>query len=93
LAAAAGLHVPASGFHADIIRIPLMVLALAGALVNVYVIWRVRRCVDGRRLNGGNGPCLRLKSGRKTCKIVLALATLVLLVAEWITHPIVHRVP
>src|SRR5271165_1262673 len=33
----------ATGFHADRIRIPMMWLALAGAVVNLYVIWRIRR--------------------------------------------------
>src|SRR6201996_8793688 len=42
LAAAAGLNRPAIGFHADAIRIPMMVIALAGSLVNLYVIWRIR---------------------------------------------------
>src|ERR1700690_2250123 len=42
LAAAAGLNRPASGFHADAIRIPMMAIAVIGSLVNLYVIWRIR---------------------------------------------------
>src|ERR1700748_1778251 len=42
LAAAAGLNRPATGFHGDAIRIPMMVIAVAGSLVNLYVIWRIR---------------------------------------------------
>src|ERR1700729_4262844 len=42
LAAAAGLNRPATGFHADAIRIPMMVIAVLGSLVNLYVIWRIR---------------------------------------------------
>ncbi len=42
LAAAAGLHRPAAGFHADAIRIPMMLIAVVGSLVNLYVIWRIR---------------------------------------------------
>src|SRR5204863_3185007 len=43
LAAAAGIHAPAKGFHQDAIRIPMMLLALAGSLVNLFVIWKIRK--------------------------------------------------
>ena len=42
LAAAAGIHTPAHGFHQDAIRIPMMVLAFLGAFLNLFIIWRVR---------------------------------------------------
>src|SRR5213080_1312848 len=42
LAAAAGIHAPAKGFHQDAIRIPMMFLALASSLVNLFVIWKIR---------------------------------------------------
>src|SRR5260370_24278694 len=38
LAAAAGIHAPAHGFHQDAIRIPMMVLAFLGAITNLYLI-------------------------------------------------------
>ena len=43
LAAAAGIHAPAHGFHQDAIRIPMMVFAFLGAVINLFVIWKVRR--------------------------------------------------
>ena len=43
LAAAAGIHAPAHGFHQDAIRIPMMVLAFLGAVLNLYVVGKVRR--------------------------------------------------
>src|SRR5215470_9356054 len=42
LAAAAGIHAPARGFHQDAIRIPMMVLAFLGALANLLVVWKIR---------------------------------------------------
>ena len=39
LAAAAGIHHPAKGFHQDAIRIPMMFFALLGSLINLFVIW------------------------------------------------------
>src|SRR5204863_9952938 len=43
LAAAAGIHSPARGFHQDAIRIPMMVFAFLGSVINLYVIGKVRR--------------------------------------------------
>src|SRR5207245_11010337 len=43
LAAAAGIHAPARGFHQDGIRIPMMVFSLLGAALNLYVVGKVRR--------------------------------------------------
>src|SRR5580658_1298156 len=45
LAAAGGIYAPASGYHQDAIRIPMLIFAAAGALVNLAVlawIWRLR---------------------------------------------------
>src|SRR5258708_32646617 len=41
--ATSGIHAPAHGFHRDAIRIPMMIAALGGSLINLYVIWRIRR--------------------------------------------------
>src|SRR5438132_1925948 len=43
LAAAAGIHAPARGFHQDAIRIPMMLWAFLGAVLNLYVVGKVRR--------------------------------------------------
>src|SRR5580692_5063209 len=45
LAAASGIYAPARGFHQDAIRIPMLILATVGAVVNlavVFWIWRLR---------------------------------------------------
>src|SRR5260370_2089745 len=39
LAAAAGIHAPAHGFHQDAIPIPIMVLPFLGAATNPSVLW------------------------------------------------------
>jgi hypothetical protein len=41
-AATFGIHAPAHGFHRDVIRIPMMMAASVGSLINLYVIWRIR---------------------------------------------------
>lgn len=93
LAAAAGLHTPAHGFHADIIRVPMMAIALIGSVLNLYVIWKVRRLRNRQSAQWRQKPLSAKKKRSERLQIVLSLLTLVLLAAEWITHPLVHRVP
>src|SRR5713226_7054415 len=93
LTAAAGLHTPAHGFHADIIRVPMMAIALIGSVLNLYVIWKLRRLRKRQSAQWRQKPLSSKKKRSERLQIVLSLLTLVLLAAEWITHPLVHRVP
>jgi hypothetical protein len=93
LAAAAGIHSPAKGFHQDAIRIPMMLLALAGSLVNLYVIWRIRKLRNKPAAQWRQQPVSSRKLNSERLQIALSIITLVLLAAEWITHPMIHRVP
>src|SRR5438552_3586480 len=93
LAAAAGIHAPAHGFHRDAIRIPMMILALLGAVINLYVIWKVRRLRSRPASQWRQQPVTRKKLNSERFQIALSVLTLVLLAAEWLTHPMVHRVP
>ncbi len=90
LAAAAGLHAPAKGFHQDAIRIPMMVLALAGALINFYVLWHIRRLRNRPSAKWRQQPLTAKKLRSERLQFALSIATLVLLLAEWMTHRIVH---
>lgn len=93
LAAAAGVHAPARGFHQDAIRIPMLLFALAGSLTNLYVIRRIRtlRKNPASRWRQRAVPPQKLR--RENFQIALSVLTLLLLAAEWITHPMIHRVP
>ncbi len=93
LAAAAGLHRPAEGFHADAIRIPMMVIAVLGSLVNLYVIWRIRSLRTRPAAQWRTRPVTPKQLRSESLQIVLAILTLLLVTAEWITHQIVHGVP
>jgi hypothetical protein len=93
LAAAAGIHAPAHGFHQDAIRIPLMLFAFLGAIVNLYVIWRVRRLRSRPASQWRQQAVTKKKLNSERLQIALSFLTLLLLAAEWITHPMVHRVP
>jgi len=88
-----GIHAPAHGFHRDVIRIPMMIAATAGSLINLYVVWRIRR-LRSRPASQWRVQTARPKQRRSELfQIALAIVTLGLVAAEWITHPMVHRVP
>jgi hypothetical protein len=87
-----GIHAPASGFHQDAIRIPMMIAATAGSLINLYVVWRIRS-LRARPSSRWRVKEVTPKQRRsELLQILLAIVTLILVAAEWITHPMVHRV-
>jgi hypothetical protein len=88
-----GIHAPASGFHQDAIRIPMMTLATIGSLINLYVIWRIRSLRARPSSQWRVQPVTSRQRRSEMLQIGLAVVTLILVVAEWITHPMVHRVP
>ncbi len=93
LSAAAGIHAPATGFHRDAIRIPMMILAVAGSLINLYVLWRIRSLRARPASQWRVRPATQKQKRAELIQFTLALLTLLLVAAEWITHPMVHRVP
>jgi hypothetical protein len=88
-----GIHAPASGFHRDAIRIPMMIAATIGSLINLYVIWRIRTLRTRPSAQWRVQAVTPKQRRSEMFQIVLAVFTLVLVAAEWITHPMVHRVP
>jgi hypothetical protein len=92
LAAASGLNRPASGFHRDAIRIPMMIVAVAGSLINLYVIWRVRSLRNRPAAQWRRIPLTPRQIWSERFQIGLAILTLLLVLAEWWTHRIVHNV-
>ncbi len=90
LAAAAGLHRPASGFHQDAIRIPMMGVAVLGSVINLYVVWRIRRLRARPAAQWRQQPASKGRLRSEWFQIALAILTLALVAAEWITHRIVH---
>ncbi len=91
LAIAAGTHAPAKGFHADSIRIPMMLLALIGALANLYMLWRVRSLRARPASQWRMQPLSSAKKRSERLQFALSILTLLVLAAEWITHPMIHR--
>lgn len=91
LAAASGIYAPAKGWHQDAIRIPMLILATAGAVINLGVIWwmrhlRNRRSAQWRRRE----PSAKEKRSVRL-QIAMAIVTLILVGLETWTHTLVHR--
>jgi hypothetical protein len=91
LAAAAGTNAPPRAWHADAIRIPMMLIAVLGAAVNLFVIWHVRRLRARPSAQWRVAPLSASKRRSERWQIALAILTLVCIAAEWITHPIMHH--
>jgi len=89
--AAGGLYAPIVSWHRDAIRIPMLLVATIGALVNLAVlfwIWRLRArpSAQWRRRE------LSKKEKRSEAfQVVLAVVTLILVALETWAHPIVNR--
>jgi hypothetical protein len=90
-ASALGARVPWR-LHADWIRIPMVLLSLAGALVNLYAIRRIRslRRRPAAQWRMQPVPAARLRS--ENLQRLLAIATLALLAVEEALHIILHHV-
>jgi len=91
LAAAAGLNRPSGGFHANNIRIPMMVIAVIGSVVNLYVIWRVRSLRARPASQWRMEPVTPAKRKTENWQIALAIITLILVAAEEGAHLIIHK--
>lgn len=91
LAAASGIYAPAKGFHQDAIRIPMLILATVGAVVNLAVLAWIRH-LRNRPSAAWRRRELSVKERRsERLQVVLAVVTLVLVGLETWTHPMVHR--
>jgi MFS family permease len=91
LAAAAGTDAAPRGLHQDLIRIPMMILALVGTILNLFVIWQIRRLRNRPAAQWRLAPLPKGKLRSERIQIGLAVLTLLCLAAEWITHPMIHH--
>ena len=90
-AVAAGAKGPASGLHQDAIRIPMMALAVLGSCINLYMVWRIRSLRKRPSSNWRQQPISRRRLWGERVQITLAIVTLVLVVAEFLSHRYIFR--
>jgi hypothetical protein len=91
LAAASGIYAPARGFHQDAIRIPMLIFASIGAVVNLAVvlwIWHLRARPSAQWRKRELSPKERRS---EKLQVGLAVLTLLLVGLETWTHAKVHR--
>ena len=88
---AAGAGGPAKGWHQEWIRVPLLTVGTAGALLSLLLLWnedRLRR----RSSSAWRMKPLTVKQKRvRWFQLCAAIVTLLLVVAELVTHPWFHR--
>lgn len=90
-AATVGVNGPATGFHRDAIRIPMMTIAVVGSLINLYVLWRIRSLRARPASQWRVQPATPKQVRSERIQAALAYVTLLLVAAEGITHHIIHH--
>ena len=78
-------------YHGDAIRLPMMALALAGATLNLFVIWHLRRLRRRPAAQWRLAPITKQKLRSEQVQIVLSALTFVVLATEWFTHLSMHH--
>jgi MFS family permease len=91
LALAAGTRAAIRGYHQDLVRIPMMILALVGATLNLFVIWQLRRLRARPAAQWRVSPVSPQQLRSERLQIILALLTYAFLITESLTHLKLHH--
>lgn len=86
LAVSAWLGAFIDKFHSDLIRLPMMGLALFGSLLNLVVLWQIHRLRARPAAQWRQRPVSRGKIRMERVQLVLSVATLVLIAVEEYWH-------
>jgi len=76
----------AEQLHTDAIRIPMMLIALVGSLLNLLALWQVRRLRRRSASAWRQQPLTPSKRRNEAIQLALSVVTLLLLFAEEIAH-------
>ncbi len=77
---------PLVKLHTNVLRIPMVLLAVAGAVANLYVIWQMRRLRARPAAQWRITPLTKKQRRSERLQIALAVLTLVLVAIEEIFH-------
>jgi hypothetical protein len=91
LAAASGIYAPAKGWHQDAIRIPMLIAATLGSLLNLAVLAWIRHLRNRPSAQWRRRELGAKEKRSERLQIILAVVTLILVGLETWTHPMVHR--
>jgi len=89
-AAASGALKLADRMHIDAVRIPMMLLALTGSVLNLVVLWQVWRLRRRPASAWRQTAVPKQKLTSEWLQFTLSILTLVLLAAEFVAHRILH---
>ncbi len=87
-AAASGALKLADRMHIAAIRIPMMLLALAGSVLNLVVLWQVWRLRRRPASSWRQSAVPKQKLASEWLQFTLSVLTLLLLAAEFVAHRI-----
>lgn len=82
---------PLIPLHHDAIRVPMLILAIGGSIINLLVlgwIWRMRRLASGQ---WRKREISRKERRSERLQVAMAVATLVLVALEAWIHPILNH--
>lgn len=82
---------PATGFHRDAIRIPLLTIGTVGALVSLLLLWNERRLRSNPSAAWRVQPYTTSQKRQRRLQFWLAILTLLMVAGEVVTHPWFHR--
>jgi hypothetical protein len=83
--ASSAFHV-AERLHVNAIRVPMMLIALIAALLNLAALWQVRRLRRRSASAWRQQPLTPAKRRSEALQFALSLLTLALLAGEWAAH-------
>jgi hypothetical protein len=76
--------------HGPVVRIPMEIVAVAGSVINLYAIWRVRSLRARPSSQWRVEPVTPEKRRAESIQIALAVLTLLLVGVEWAFHIYLH---
>jgi hypothetical protein len=89
--AAGGIWAPLLSLHRDSIRIPMLAIAVVGALVNLAVLFWIRRLRARPEAQWRRREITKKERRSERLQVAMSLVTLALVSLEVWSHPIVHR--
>src|SRR5579871_1983600 len=73
-------------FHADWLRLPMIVLAVVGSIINLVVLWQIRRLRSLPAAQWRQSPQAPRKLRSERLQLILSIVTLILVVLEERQH-------
>jgi hypothetical protein len=88
---AAGASGPAHGWHQEWIRVPLLTLGTVGALLSLLLLWNEEKLRRNPSAAWRMKPLTPKQKRVRWFQLIAAIVTLLLVIAEVVTHPWFHR--